>query len=100
MFEKSISELSIDFVLKLFGTLDGNIENIRPTAIDVKIYNENQLIYEEELSSDNNWSFNGNALTATNIALSGVTGADDLKAIEGLTATSGFLKKTAVTVVP
>ena len=28
MFEKSIPELSIDFVLKLFGTLDGNIENI------------------------------------------------------------------------
>ncbi|MBR6562850.1 MAG: PhoH family protein, partial [Clostridia bacterium] len=28
MFEKSIPDLSIDFVLKLFGTLDGNIENI------------------------------------------------------------------------
>ena len=28
MFEKSIPELSVDFVLKLFGTLDGNIENI------------------------------------------------------------------------
>ena len=28
MFEKSIQDLSIDFVLKLFGTLDGNIENI------------------------------------------------------------------------
>ena len=28
MFEKSIPDLSIDFVLKLFGTLDGNIDNI------------------------------------------------------------------------
>lgn len=31
----------------------------------------------------------------TTIALSNVTGADDLKAIEALTGTSGFLKKTA-----
>ena len=28
MFEKLIPDLSIDFVLKLFGTLDGNIEKI------------------------------------------------------------------------
>ena len=33
--------------------------------------------------------------TAGSVALSGVTGADDLKAIEALSGTSGFLKKTA-----
>ena len=33
--------------------------------------------------------------TAKAVALSGVTNADDLKAIEGLTGTSGLLKKTA-----
>ena len=33
--------------------------------------------------------------TAKAVALSGVTNADDLKAIEALTGTSGFLKKTA-----
>lgn len=32
---------------------------------------------------------------AASVALSGVTGADDLKAIEALTGTSGLLKKTA-----
>ena len=36
MFEKSIPDLSIDFVLKLFGTLDGNIENIE-NAFSVSI---------------------------------------------------------------
>ena len=36
----------------------------------------------------------GNADSASSIALSGVTGADDLKAIEALTGTSGILKKT------
>lgn len=33
--------------------------------------------------------------SAGSVALSGVTGADDLKAIEALSGTSGFLKKTA-----
>lgn len=36
----------------------------------------------------------GNASTATNVALSGVTDAENLQAIEALTGTSGFLKKT------
>lgn len=46
-------------------------------------------------------SISGNAATATSatsansVALSGVTGADDLKAIEALTGTTGILKKTA-----
>ena len=45
-------------------------------------------------------SFNGNVTgnvsgSAGSVALSGVTGADDLKAIEALSGTSGFLKKTA-----
>jgi hypothetical protein len=37
----------------------------------------------------------GNASTATNVALSGVTDAENLQAIEALTGTEGFLKKTA-----
>lgn len=37
----------------------------------------------------------GNAATASSIALSGVTGADDLKAIEAISGTTGLLKKTA-----
>lgn len=48
--------------------------------------------------ADNIWSLAGNAATATtasSVALSGVTGADDLKAIEALTGTTGILKKTA-----
>lgn len=44
-------------------------------------------------------SLKWNSIYATNLygslALSNVTGADDLKAIEALTETSGFLKKTA-----
>ena len=35
------------------------------------------------------------ANTASTVALTGVTGADDLKAIEALAGTSGYLKKTA-----
>lgn len=37
----------------------------------------------------------GNAATASSVALSGVTGADDLKAIEAISGTTGLLKKTA-----
>ncbi|MBQ3230169.1 MAG: PhoH family protein [Clostridia bacterium] len=43
MFEKTISDLSIDFVLKLFGTLDGNIENIE-NAFSVKVASREGVI--------------------------------------------------------
>ncbi len=43
MFEKSIPDLSIDFVLKLFGTLDGNIENIE-NAFSVSIASREGVI--------------------------------------------------------
>ena len=36
MYEKSLPELSLDFVLKLFGTLDGNVENIE-SAFSVSV---------------------------------------------------------------
>ena len=39
-------------------------------------------------------TINGTITNANSVPLSGVTNADDLKAIEGLTGTSGFLKKT------
>lgn len=43
MFEKTISDLSIDFVLKLFGTLDGNVDNIE-TAFSVKVASRDGVI--------------------------------------------------------
>ncbi len=43
MFEKSLSELSIDFIVKLFGTLDGNIENIE-SAFSVSIHSREGVI--------------------------------------------------------
>ena len=46
-------------------------------------------------ATNNKWTFDGNAASASAVPLSGVTNADDLKAIEALTGTSGFLKKTA-----
>ncbi len=43
MFEKSLSDLSIDFIVKLFGTLDGNIENIE-SAFSVSIHSREGVI--------------------------------------------------------
>jgi len=43
VFEKSLSELSIDFIVKLFGTLDGNIENIE-SAFSVSIHSREGVI--------------------------------------------------------
>ncbi len=43
MFEKSLSELSIDFIVKLFGTLDGNIENIE-SAFSVSVNSREGVI--------------------------------------------------------
>lgn len=40
-------------------------------------------------------TYTGTAANASAVPLTGVTGADDLKAIEALSGTSGFLKKTA-----
>lgn len=61
--------------------------------------NENHGIYDYKKGSsgawilsagaDNNWTLNAS------VALTNITGADDLKAIEALSGTSGFLKKTA-----
>ena len=49
MFEKSLPDLSIDFVLKLFGTLDGNIENIE-NAFSVSVMSREGAI---KISGDN-----------------------------------------------
>ena len=43
MFEKCLSELSIDFIVKLFGTLDGNIENIE-NAFSVSVISRDGII--------------------------------------------------------
>lgn len=43
MYEKTISDLSIDFVLKLFGTLDGNVDNIE-NAFSVKVSSRDGVI--------------------------------------------------------
>ena len=54
MFEKSISDLSIDFVLKLFGTLDGNIENIESAFSVSVVAREGVIKISGENSSDVN----------------------------------------------
>ena len=54
MFEKSIPDLSIDFVLKLFGTLDGNIENIE-SAFSVSVIAREGVI---KITGDNSNNVN------------------------------------------
>lgn len=58
MFEKIISDLSIDFVLKLFGTLDGNVENIE-NAFSVKVASREGVI-----------KISGDSATGVNMAVS------------------------------
>ena len=52
-----------------------------------------QALYPIKIDAQGHISAYGSAVTSW--ALSAITGADDLKAIEALTGTSGFLKKTA-----
>ena len=54
MFEKTIQDLSIDFVLKLFGTLDGNIENIENAFSVSVVAREGVIKISGESASDVN----------------------------------------------
>ena len=73
---------------------------IGETTIDLSSY-VNSVVASGTGNYVAGFSKSGNTLTLTmgtlptTIALANVTGADDLKAIEALTATSGYLKKTA-----
>ena len=55
-----------------------------------------QALYPIKIDAQGHISAYGSAVTSW--ALSAITGADDLKAIEALTGTSGFLKKTAANI--
>jgi hypothetical protein len=75
-----------------FHTTDGNTADY-----DVRITATTSGL---TISGTTNGTFKGNVTgnvsgSAGSVALSGVTGADDLKAIEALSGTSGILKKTA-----
>lgn len=52
MFEKDLDQLNIDFVLKLFGTLDANVDKLEK-AFDVKIHNRGDSIKLQGTSKDN-----------------------------------------------
>ena len=54
MFEKTMQDLAIDFVLKLFGTLDGNIENIENAFSVSVVAREGVIKISGESASDVN----------------------------------------------
>lgn len=69
-------------------TTTGTINHINSVTVQTT-----QALYPIKIDAQGHISAYGSAVTSW--ALSAITGADDLKAIEALTGTSGFLKKTA-----
>lgn len=81
MYEKIISTLSIDFVLKLFGTLDTNIDNIE-NAFSVMISNREGAI---KISGDN----------AGNVSMA----ADAVEQLERISALSDNIDENSINYV-
>ena len=83
------------YLVITFNT-DSGKEDIKIPLTD--IFNPSNYYTKTDLTATTNYATVRKAYsadTASTIALAGVTNADDLKAIEALTGTSGLLKKTA-----
>jgi len=88
-----------DIALKIVWNLDSTKDTIYLNIGD--LFEADNYFTRDQLTGTTNYvtvrkAYSANtASTAITVALSGVTGADDLKKIEALTGTSGLLKKTA-----
>jgi len=86
--------------LKIVWNLDGSSGSTKDTIyLNIgDLFEADNYFTRDQLTGTTNYvtvrkAYSAN--TASTVALSGVTNADDLKAIEALTGTSGLLKKTA-----
>ena len=104
MYNTTDGLLYLDTTQWLATALPSNVDGKIYQRIGSKYYTGTSNYYQGSLLLDNPYyeykngaihEWNGNAVHADTAPLSGISGANNLKAIEALTETSGLLKKTA-----